>query len=83
MTSIDLAGAVWRKSGRSDMSGPNCVEVATVGDTIAVRDSKDPHGPVLAFTRGEWRAFLAGGHRRRIRRRLTEFGGAARAAQAR
>jgi hypothetical protein len=27
---------------------------------VAVRDSKDPHGPVLAFTSGEWRAFLVG-----------------------
>lgn len=25
-----------------------------------VRDSKNPGGAVLAFTTGEWRAFLAG-----------------------
>jgi hypothetical protein len=27
---------------------------------VQVRDSKDPDGPVLAFTRREWEAFLAG-----------------------
>ena len=31
----------------------------TVGG-VAVRDSKDPHSPVLAFTRREWTAFLDG-----------------------
>jgi hypothetical protein len=25
-----------------------------------VRDSKNPHGPMLQFTPAEWRAFLAG-----------------------
>ena len=24
---------------------------------VAVRDSKDPHGPNLTFSRDEWRAF--------------------------
>jgi hypothetical protein len=27
---------------------------------VAVRDSKDPDGPVLLYTRAEWRAFLHG-----------------------
>jgi hypothetical protein len=27
---------------------------------VAVRDSKDPHGPILRFTRAEWAAFLDG-----------------------
>jgi hypothetical protein len=27
---------------------------------VAVRDSKDPAGPVLTFTAPEWSAFLAG-----------------------
>jgi hypothetical protein len=26
---------------------------------IPVRDSKDPHGPTLAFTRAAWGAFIA------------------------
>lgn len=29
-------------------------------DEILVRDSKDPDGPVLRFTRREWEAFLGG-----------------------
>jgi hypothetical protein len=38
-----------------------CVEVAQVAaDAIAIRDSKDPQGPVLMFDRAEWDAFTAG-----------------------
>ncbi len=51
---------VWRKSGRSNAGG-NCVEVANLPDGgRAVRDSKDPHGPILTFTRREWEAFVGG-----------------------
>jgi hypothetical protein len=49
----------WRKSTLSTTNG--CVEVAVVGDRIAVRDSKqEGRGPVLEFTAVEWDAFLAG-----------------------
>jgi hypothetical protein len=48
----------WRMSSFTD--GMNCVEVATIGDAVALRDSKDPAGPVLHFTRGEMLAFLRG-----------------------
>lgn len=56
----EFEGAMWRKSGRSG-GNDNCVEVATnlvdeVG--ILVRDSKDPAGPCLRFTPGEWAAFI-------------------------
>jgi hypothetical protein len=37
-----------------------CVEVASAGDGIAMRDSKDQDGPMLRFTRAEWAAFLTG-----------------------
>jgi len=60
VTKTDLSGAVWRKSSRSGPNCDNCVEVAFVDDRIAVRDSKDPQGPVLAFTPAEWDAFVAG-----------------------
>jgi hypothetical protein len=50
--------ARWRTSSFTD--GMNCVEVADIGDQVAVRHSKDPDGPVLHFTRGEILAFLKG-----------------------
>jgi hypothetical protein len=52
---------VWRKSSRSGSQG-ECVEVMDTGTQVLVRDSKDHEGPVLTFTPGEWRAFLAGVH---------------------
>jgi len=57
----DLTQAVWRKSTFSNGSGGDCVEVArNLPGIVAVRDSKDPHGPALIFTPGEWRTFAAG-----------------------
>lgn len=59
----EVSGAVWRKSTRSG-NGGNCVEVSTnltnATGTVLVRDSKDPSGPVLAFTPQEWEAFVGG-----------------------
>ncbi|MEU5563625.1 DUF397 domain-containing protein [Micromonospora musae] len=56
----DLTGAVWRKSTRSGGNGGNCVEVATnLPSIVAVRDSKDPEGPALAFDPAAWRRFVA------------------------
>jgi hypothetical protein len=57
---VDLSRAVWRKSTRSGPNCDNCVEVAFVDGAIAVRDSKDPEGPVLIFTPAEWDAFVGG-----------------------
>jgi len=56
----DLDCAVWRKASRSNTQGNQCVEVAHLADGVAVRDSKDPEGPKLRFTHGEWKAFLHG-----------------------
>jgi hypothetical protein len=54
------SGLTWIKSSLSFSNG-NCVEVASLPDAlVGVRDSKDPAGPVLRFTSGEWRAFLGG-----------------------
>ena len=57
---IDLTGAVWRKSSRSGPWTDNCVEVAFVDGAIAVRDSKNPTGPVLVFSASEWDVFVEG-----------------------
>jgi hypothetical protein len=55
---VDLSKAAWRTSTYSGAS--NCVEVAFVEGGVAVRDSKQRHGPVLIFTVAEWDAFLQG-----------------------
>jgi hypothetical protein len=54
---MDMTGAGWRKSSYSGNSGGNCVEVAAGPQAVAVRDSKDSSGPVLAFTPKRWLAF--------------------------
>jgi hypothetical protein len=57
MAARDLDGATWRKSSHSGGSG-ECVEIAAIRHGIAVRDSKDPDGPLLRFDRTEWRKLL-------------------------
>lgn len=57
MNSPNLSRAVWRKSVRSQPEGQNCVEIAALGDIVAVRDSKNPHGPKLVLGQDEWRHF--------------------------
>jgi hypothetical protein len=58
---LDLSTAVWRKSSYSDGGQTNCVEVADSCPGIApVRDSKQPHGPILVFGASPWGSFLAG-----------------------
>ncbi|WP_194821095.1 DUF397 domain-containing protein [Micromonospora sp. S-DT3-3-22] len=57
---MDLSDARWRRSSRSNGQGGNCVEVAdNLSGVVAVRDSKDPQGPVLAFRPDTWREFVA------------------------
>ena len=58
---MDLSHADWRKSSYSGTNGGNCVEIArNLPGVVAVRDSKDPGGPALAFTPADWGAFTAG-----------------------
>ena len=54
-TGHDLPFGAWRKSTHSG-SG-NCIETAPVPDGMAVRDSANPYGPALAFTRHAWTTF--------------------------
>jgi Domain of unknown function (DUF397) len=57
----DVTHAVWRKSSYSSGNGGQCVEIAwNLPGAVAVRDSKNPDGPKLAFTADEWLAFTAG-----------------------
>ena len=63
MNAPDLSRATWRKSSYSNGSGGSCVEIAVLTPTtgnepaIAIRDSKDQHGPALTFTARQWRDF--------------------------
>jgi len=61
MSAAQLPGLTWQKSGRSSPSG-NCVELAKLpGDEgIAIRNSRDPDGPVLIYTMAEIVAFIGG-----------------------
>ena len=47
----------WRKSSYSTYL-ENCVEVAFTGNTVAVRDSKEPDGPALAVSQNAFSHFL-------------------------
>jgi Domain of unknown function (DUF397) len=51
------ANLTWRKSS---FSANSCVEVARLPSGVAVRDSKDPDGPLLYYTGAEWKAFVLG-----------------------
>lgn len=48
----------WLRSSRCDNGA--CVEVALHDGDVVVRDSKEPHGPLLRFSRQEWEAFVGG-----------------------
>jgi hypothetical protein len=49
----------WLKAHSSSANG-HCVEIASATGKIAIRDSKDPNGPILVYTPAEFRAFLDG-----------------------
>ncbi|MDG9707337.1 DUF397 domain-containing protein [Streptomyces sp. DH10] len=56
----DLTTAAWRKSSYSDGGASNCLEVSdNHPGTVPVRDSKQPHGPILVFGASPWVSFLA------------------------
>jgi hypothetical protein len=41
------------------MNHGSCVEAASTAGIVAVRDSKDSCGPILAYPVGSWRSFIA------------------------
>ncbi len=56
MTTDSDAPATWLRSSRCGVEG-QCVEVAHDGQYIALRDSKDPHGPIIRYSPVAWTAF--------------------------
>ncbi|EST24990.1 DUF397 domain-containing protein [Streptomyces niveus] len=60
MRTVDLSIATWRKSSYSNQDGGACVEVSDdFAAVVPVRDSKNPHGPVLAFGESGWTSFVS------------------------
>jgi hypothetical protein len=56
---MDLSKAKWRKSSYSGSNGGACVEVASAhSGVVAIRDSKNPTGPVLIISASDWATFL-------------------------
>lgn len=47
----------WVTSSYSATSG-DCVQVARTPGTLAIRDSKDPDGPILRFTPAAWQQLV-------------------------
>lgn len=61
MRCLDLSAITWRKSSYSNSTGGDCIEVADgFAEVVPVRDSKNPHGPVLAFAAPTWASFVSG-----------------------
>lgn len=48
--------ATWKRA--TACGEASCVEVAMIGDEVAVRDSKVRRSPVLVFAASEWQSFL-------------------------
>ncbi|TFI28230.1 DUF397 domain-containing protein [Streptomyces sp. 4R-3d] len=60
MRYLDLSAVTWRKSSYSNSSGGECVEVSDdLAAVVPVRDSKNPHGPMLAFGASGWASFVS------------------------
>lgn len=56
-----MTAFVFRKSSHSNPFD-ECVEVAiNLPGAVAIRDSKDPDGPIIRFTPAAWADFLVGG----------------------
>ncbi|MET7762060.1 DUF397 domain-containing protein [Streptomyces sp. NPDC005393] len=55
-----LGGSTWRKSSYSGDTGGHCVEVAAIPtQQVAIRDSKNPHGPALLLSPAAFTAFVS------------------------
>ncbi|MCX4684968.1 DUF397 domain-containing protein [Kitasatospora purpeofusca] len=58
----EFHGTAWHKSSYSVGDG-ECIEIASgFPDIVPVRDSKDPHGPTLAFSSTAWQSFITAIH---------------------
>nr|WP_202532564.1 DUF397 domain-containing protein [Streptomyces sp. SID3212] len=54
-----MTAVTWRKSSYSNTDGGQCLEVADdFAAIVPVRDSKNPHGPMLTFPADGWSSFV-------------------------
>ncbi|GLX36487.1 toxin [Streptomyces roseochromogenus] len=53
-----LGHVTWVKASRSGNTGGDCVEVSSQPCRVAVRDSKDPGGPMFTVGRDAFAAFV-------------------------
>ena len=61
MPASELRCAGWRKSSFSGNGNNNCVEMTRLATgEVAVRNSRDPDGPTLIYTRAEVEALIRG-----------------------
>ncbi|MFJ8712371.1 DUF397 domain-containing protein [Streptomyces violaceus] len=51
-------GTQWRKSTYSGDQGGQCLEVAEAPATVAIRDSKNPAGPILTLDPATFTTFI-------------------------
>ncbi|MBO7938296.1 DUF397 domain-containing protein [Streptomyces antibioticus] len=54
-----MESSVWRKSSYSGDQGGDCVEVADTASAVAIRDSKNPAGPILTLDPAAFSEFLS------------------------
>src|SRR5882757_8610655 len=62
LSETERSAVFWLKAQASGATG--CVEIRSTDDKIAMRDSKDPDGPILVYTPTAFSAFLAGAQNR-------------------
>ena len=56
-----MTDVVWRKSSHSNGMGANCVEVASLGQHVLIRDSKQARGwsyPTLQADAENWQSLI-------------------------
>jgi hypothetical protein len=60
MSSSPRPAGEWIKAAASSAQGGDCVEMRCHDGAVEVRDSKDPHGPVLHLSGAQFTAWLHG-----------------------
>ena len=63
MAMLDSTQLRWRRSSFTDNGAGNCVEIALVADSAAIRDSKNRDGGTLMINPLAWEQFRVTGWR--------------------